>query len=479
MLNPPFLPRFSRGQRSPGVTRSGTFYYPIWLAYATGVLEQAGFRVSLIDAVARRWDRERTLQAVASAQPGLVVLDTSTPSIYNDLEIAQRIKELVPTSFVTLVGPHVSALPEESLNLAPQVDAVARGEYDYTLRELARALASGTGPQGIDGLSYRNDGKVVHNPDRPYISALDQIPFVSQAYVKHLRLTDYFYAIAPHPTIPIVTGRGCPHQCTFCVYPQVVHGHRYRQRSIESVVAELLYIAREIPQAAGVFIEDDTFTLDRERCLELCEAVTAAGLTLPWTANARPDVDYETLVKMRQAGCRLLCVGFESGEQAILSRLHKGTSLDRMRQFSKDARRAGLLVHGCFILGALGETEEAMQKTLQLAKELDLDTVQFYPLMLYPGTEAYQWARAEGYLVDVNYAQWLTKGGQHNYLLSQPNCARHTVLNFCDHARRSFYFSPKYLLRKARQVLTRPTERRRVVKAFTTFRKHLVSWGSR
>lgn len=455
------------------MTRSGTLYYPIWLAYASGVLEQAGFQVSLVDAVARSWNAEDTVSAVVSLRPNLLVVDTSTPSIYNDVEIARRIKQAAPDIFVVLVGPHVSALPDETLELANGIDAVARGEYDYTLRELAQAIASGRGPEGVAGLSYRSEGIVAHNPDRPLITDLDQIPFVSQVYAKHLRITDYFYAIAPHPTIPIVTGRGCLYKCDFCVYPQLVHGRGYRQRSIDDVVAEFEFIARKIPQATGIFIEDDTFTLDRGRCHELCNALIARGLKLPWSANARPDVDYETLVKLRRAGCRLLCVGFESGDQYVLNGLRKGTTVDQAHRFCRDARRAGLLIHGCFILGAPGDTDESMQKTIQLANELDLDTAQFYPFMVYPGTEAYNRARAEQYLPEVSYAEWLTSGGQHNYLLQQTSCDSGKVLALCDQARRRFYLSPRYFLRKAVQMVSSPRERKRVVMAFTTFRKHL------
>ncbi|MCL5960303.1 MAG: B12-binding domain-containing radical SAM protein [Chloroflexi bacterium] len=455
------------------MTRSGTLYFPIWLAYATGVLEEAGFAVSLIDAVAKRWDHDATVRAVAQLEPALVVIDTSTPSIHNDIEIANRIKLAAPTSFVVLVGPHVSALPEETLRLARGVDAVARGEYELTLRELARALSRGKTPEGIPGMSYRGHGQSVHNPEREHITDLDEIPLVSRVYARHLNISDYFYAIAPHPTIPIVTGRGCPSQCTFCVYPQVMYGHRHRLRSIGNVVSEFRFIVEQIPGAAGVFIEDDTFTLDRTRCLELCDALIAEGLTLPWAANARPNVDYETMVKMRQAGCRLLCVGFESGEQAVLNNLRKGTTTDRMHRFCRDAKRARLLIHGCFILGAPGETEQSMRRTVQLATELHLDTAQFYPYMVYPGTEAYEHSRSEGYLKNVNYSGWLDRNGQHNYLLSQPGCDTDSVLSLCAYARRRFYLSPGYLTRKARQVMTSSRERRRVVRAFSTFRKHM------
>lgn len=403
VLNPPFHPRYSRSQRSPAVIKSGVLYYPIWLAYATGVLEQDGaesehsYSVTMIDAPAAGYSLLDVLSLVDARPPRLVVIDTSTPSIHNDVEVAAEIKAHVPNVFVLLVGPHVSALPEESLVLCPEADAVARGEFEYTVRDLARMIRSGGELSEIDGLSFRDrSGRVVHNPDRPLIQDLDALPFVSEVYARHLHIKDYFYSIARYPQVTILTGRGCPHHCTYCVWPQTLTGHRYRRRSVENVAQEFAAIQRELPQVREVFVEDDTLTVDRKRCEELAEALIRQGNRLPFSANSRADVSYETLVQLKQAGLRLLCVGFESGDQGVLDAMRKGIQVEQFYQFREDARRAGVLVHGCFMAGGPGETRETLAKTLELAKALDPDTAQFFPLMVYPGTEAYDWARERG-----------------------------------------------------------------------------------
>ena len=140
LLNPPFYPRFSRSQRSPAVTKSGTFYYPFWLAYATGLLEKYGYEVKLLDAPAENLSRAETIKIVSEFTPQLLIIDTSTPSIYNDLEIAGELKNRIPNSFCLLVGTHVSTLAEETLRMPYAIDAVARGEYDVTVLELAEAI---------------------------------------------------------------------------------------------------------------------------------------------------------------------------------------------------------------------------------------------------------------------------------------------------------------------------------------------------
>ncbi|HQN17677.1 MAG TPA: radical SAM protein [Syntrophobacteraceae bacterium] len=473
-LNPPFLPKFSREQRSPAVTKSGTLYYPMWLSYATGVLEDAGFDVKLIDAPAQQKDVREVLDISKAFQPEMVVIDTSTPSIYSDIKMCSQIKKTIPRCITVLVGPHVSALTHETIQLDPSVDVVARGEYDYTLRDLAKAIEAKTDFEGVPGITFRRGEQVFDTPSRPYITDLDRIPFVSRVYGKHLNIRDYFYAICRHPEVTIITGRGCPHRCTYCVYPQTFQGRRYRGRSADNVVEEFAFIAESFPYVKEVFLEDDTFTIDRSRCTEICEKLIRSKNRLCWTANSRADVDRETLEMMKAAGCRLLCVGVESGSQAILDGIKKGISLDRIRKFFKDARRVGILVHGCFMVGNRGEDRRSMEETLAFAEELNPDTAQFFPLMLYPGTEAYRLAREEGNILTEDFAQWLTDEGLHHCVLNLPGLTNKDLVGFCDRARRDFYLRPRYVGLKLRQVLFHPSELRRTAKSLKTFLRFLL-----
>ena len=474
VLNPPFHPRYSRSQRSPAVIKSGVMYYPIWLAYATGVLEQDGFNVQLVDAPAAGYDLGCVLDRAERLQPRLVVMDTSTPSIYNDVQVAEAIKSRVPSTFILLVGPHVSALPEESLQISPMIDAVARREYDYTVRDLARLLDGSANPSSIPGLSYRDDdGAIVHNADRPFIDDLDALPFVSQVYRRHLRVEDYFYSITRHPEVTIITGRGCPYQCTYCLWPQTLTGHRYRRRSVANVADEFEFITRELPQVKEVFVEDDTLTVDQRYAVALAEELIRRGNRLPFTANSRADVSLETLRRLKQAGLRLLCVGFESGDQDVLDGMRKGISVERFHRFRKDARRAGVLIHGCFMAGNPGETEESLAKTLALARQLNPDTAQFFPLMVYPGTAAYEWTKRKGYLTTEDFRTWLTLDGLHRSVVDLPDLSAEDAARWCDDARRSFYLRPRYILAKTWQVIAHPGEARRILRAARVFARYL------
>lgn len=472
-LNPPFLHKFSREQRSPAVTKSGTLYYPMWLAYATGVLEEQGFDVKLVDAPGQGKGMEETLDFVKYFGPDMAVLDTSTPSIYNDVKVAAKIKEMLPGCTTVLVGPHVSALPEDTLQLDSAIDVIARGEYDYTVRDLARAVDTGSDFQQVPGITFRQNGKVIHTQDRPLIDDLDQIPFVSSVYDRHLNIKDYFYAICQYPEVTIITGRGCPHLCTYCVYPQTFQGRLYRARSADNVVEEFQYISETFPFVREIFIEDDTFTIDRKRCREVCEKLIKTKNRIGWTANARADVDFETLRLMKEAGCRLLCVGVESGNQQVLNNIKKGMTLKRIRRFFRDAKRAGILIHGCFLVGNRGDDRQTLAQTLQFAKELNPDTAQFFPLMIYPGTEAYQWAKQENLMTTEDFSQWVTNEGLHNCVVSLPGMSNGDLVAFCDRARRQFYLRPAYFVWKLRQILRHPSELERTAKSLKTFVKHL------
>jgi len=473
-LNAPFHPKFSRSQRSPAVIKSGVLYYPIWLAYATGVLEQDGFEVRLIDAPADSLSLEDVLEIVRSYQPGMVVIDTSTPSIQNDLRVAEAIKQQAPDVAIMMVGPHVTAMPEETLQSSAAVQAVARGEYDYTVRDVARTLEAGEDLGEVTGLTYRAaDGQIVTNLDRPLIRDLDSLPFVSEVYKRHLKVENYFYSITQYPEVAIITGRGCPYHCTYCVWPQTITGHGYRKRSIENVAEEFEYIARELPQVKEIFIEDDTLTVDQRRSQALAQELIHRGNKLPFTANSRADVSYETLHSLHQAGLRLVCVGFESGDQRILDNIKKSITVEKFYQFRDDARKAKVLVHGCFMAGNPGDTRESLQLTLDLAKRLNPDTAQFFPIMIYPGTEAFEWASTNQYMLTDDFDQWLTEDGLHRTIVSQPGLSAEEVVAWCDDARREYYLRPRFVASKIWEIITSPREAGRILKASRTFFKYL------
>ncbi len=249
LLNPPFMDKYSKSSRSPAVTKSGTIYFPLWLSYAAGVLDKAGYELKIIDAPAKCLSKEDTLKQIKDFRPALVVIDTSTPSINSDLAFTKSIKESLPAIKTCLVGTHVSACVEEILpQNSSYVDFAARHEYDYTLRELADKMSDSGKLKEVKGISYVENGAVINNPDREYIHNLDELPFVSEVYKKYLDIKDYFYAHVSYPTVSIFSSRGCPSKCFYCMYSQVMFGKSYRKRSAKSLYDECAYITKNFPE---------------------------------------------------------------------------------------------------------------------------------------------------------------------------------------------------------------------------------------
>lgn len=489
LLNPPFLPKFSRQSRSPCVTKGGTFYFPYFLAYCAGAVEKAGFETKLVDAVANCWNREQTVRFAKEFNPDLIAIDTSTPSIVNDMEVADALKDALPDSHITLVGTHPTALPEETLKKC-KADSVCRGEYDYTVRDLAAALEKEKGLESVEGLSFRRaqnsanfggarngvsvrNSKITNNEKRELIENLDGLPFVSEVFLKHFGkegIKKYFYASLRWPQTTILSARGCPYNCLFCNSPMK---HSYRARSIENVVAELEYIQKEMPFVKEIMFEDETFPAVKERTIKMCDEIVKRKIKLKWSCNARVNTDLETLKAMKRAGCRLMCVGFEASEKEVLDSIDKKTTKDMQLEFMKNSRKAGILVNGCFIFGLPSDTKETMRRTLEFAKELNCDTSQFYPLMVYPGTAAYEWAKKNNFVTTEDFSKWLTPDGQMTTTLSRPSLSRDELLAFCDLARKEYYMRAGYIVPKIFQSIKNPQEGLRTIKSARTFFRHL------
>jgi radical SAM superfamily enzyme YgiQ (UPF0313 family) len=456
------------------VSKGGTLYYPIWLAYATGVLEKAGFEAKLIDAPARDYDLAGVKEILKEVSPDLVVINTSTPSIYNDINVLEELKEVKPEVFYVLVGRHVSALPEETMGFSGKIDGIAIGEYDYIIRDLAFALKNGKELESVRGLMWKKDGKVIRNEVMPIIDNLDDIPFVSKVYRKHLNIADYFYGHSRYPIVTIVTSRGCPYRCFYCCYPQTMFGHKLRLRSPENVAEEFAYISENLPGVKEIMIEDDTFAVNKEFVNKLADLLIKQKNRIPFSANSRADItDLSLLRKLKEAGCRLFCVGYESGSQEILDSMKKSLKIEKALEFSRLAKKAGIMVHGCFMVGNPGESKETMEQTLVYAKKLNPDTAQFYPIMVYPGTEAYSWVKQNDYLKVNDYDQWVTKEGLHSTVVSFPNLGAEELVSFCNRARREFYLRPRYIVHKIFQSFYSIFELKRNLKGFKSLIKYL------
>ena len=414
-----------------------SFWYPTWLAQPAAMVEGS----KLIDAPAHDQSWEDIAHEFDSAE--LVILHTSTPSFNQDSRTAALIKARNPKCLVGMVGAKVMVQPEESLKACAHIDFVAREEYDFTCVELAEGRAF----EEIDGITYRAaDGSIVHNKPRAMIEDMDVLPMVSPIYKRDLDSTKYFGGYQRHPYVSFYTGRGCKSRCTFCLWPQTISGHRYRHRTVPKVIEEVKYILAEMPEVKEIFFDDDTLADAHDFVVELSGELAKLGFgqpgfPVPWGCNAKANVPQPVLAAMKAGGCRVLLVGYESGNQQVLHNIKKGLLTKVARQFTKDAHALGLTIHGTFILGLPGETLETIEETIRYAIELNPHTIQVSLAAPYPGTFLYKQATDNGWFSGTDML--LDDGGNQIAQLSYPHLSSKVIFDKVEEMYRRFYFRPR------------------------------------
>jgi hopanoid biosynthesis associated radical SAM protein HpnJ len=446
-LNPPSYAGFDggAGARYQAKREIRSYWYPTWLAQPAALVPDsllvdappAGLTAADVVPLARQHD--------------LAVIHTSSPTFGGDVRIAEAMKAENPALVVGFVGAKVAVEPKRSLQASHAIDFVAREEFDFTIAEIAdeRPFAS------IDGISYRQDGKLVHNADRPILQDMDRLPFVTPVYKRDLRPQDYSIGYLRHPYMSLYTGRGCRSRCTFCLWPQTIGGHVYRTRSVANVLDEAALVSRLFPEVKELFFDDDTFTDDRPRAEAIARGLARIGIT--WSCNAKANVPRETLAVLKDNGLRLVVVGYESGNQQILNNVKKGLRVDRARRFARDCRDLGITVHGTFILGLPGETKETIEETIRYAKDVNPHTIQVSVAAPYPGTEMYQVAKENGWLPEDSDDSSLVSGqGTQLASMSYPHLGHAEILNSVDSFYKRFYFRAGKLAEMSAELLRRP-----------------------
>lgn len=435
-----------------------------------------GYTCKFIDGAALDMSIIEFEDAINRFRPDMVAIHTTTPSIYSDVKHAELCKEVKKDCLTVLVGSHASALPELTLNLSHDVDVIARGEFDYTLVDLAKVVEGKKDPKDILGVTYREGNHVRSTPDRPFIENLDTLPFPSW---HHINPKWYFDPVKKYPFLTLVSGRGCPFHCTFCILPQVLMGHKYRFRSPKNVVDEMEYDLKLFPYLEGIMFEDDTLLANKKRCYKICLEIKERDLDIWWGCNVRADTtDSEILKLMRAAGCQLFVVGYESGCQEVLNSIQKGLLVETARKFTKLAKEAGIHIHGCFILGLPGETKETLKRTLHYIEKLKPDTIQVYAATPYPGTGFYEWADKNGFIVTDAWNEYVGEEHEQTCIISYPGLSGDEILTSVNKAYRDFYFNPGNMVNLATKVRSW-SDFKRLFQGFLNFFNYWQTYGSK
>ncbi|MCC6293842.1 MAG: hopanoid biosynthesis associated radical SAM protein HpnJ [Bryobacterales bacterium] len=456
-LNPPSFEGFDGGASSrwPATREIESYWYPVWLCYPAGMMADS----KVVDAPPHKISIEQTVEMAAQFE--LLVLFTSTPGFHVDVKMAEMMKDRNPKLKVCFVGPPVTVEPEQCLR-SKAVDFVVRREFDRQIVD----FAGGKPLAELPGVSFRKNGGFHHNPDGGFIEDLDSLPWVTKVYQRDLDFRRYNVPFLRYPFISFYTSRGCPAMCTFCLWPQTHSGHRWRLRSSDDVVNEVRYAIESFPGLKEVFFDDDTFNYKRERTIEICRKLNVMRREMghpdvTFSCTSRVTTDLETLKEMKEAGFRLMIVGYESGDTQVLKNIKKGATVDMARRFTKNAHSLGLTIHGDFIVGLPGESRESIRRTIDFAKELSTETIQVSIAHPYPGTEFYDYVKQNG-LITID--SMTDEQGHQLPNVVYPGLDRAELVDWVERFYGEYYFRPKAAWRVVRKAIFNGDERRRLYK---------------
>jgi anaerobic magnesium-protoporphyrin IX monomethyl ester cyclase len=389
LVNPPSPPEFrvSRGLMGGfGMAVSPELLYPpIELAHVASVLEADGHQVAIVDGDAAGLDADATRARILSEAPALVVTDTSSASLEQDLDLARATANEAGVPLI-LLGSQVTYTPDEVFERG-SIAAVVRGEPEATMRDLVARLAAGEVLTGVEGTSWRNaEGVVIHEPERSRIDTLDELPIPARHLLDN---AVYTFPGLSGPVTTVKSSRGCPLDCSFCGYT-LAQGLRFRFRSPAHVLTELedLYFKHGLRH---VVFRDPIFTTRKDRVKDICEGILERGMTeLEWQCEtAVKTLDRPLLEMMAKAGCTHISLGVESGNLEI-QKVHCGNKLkdlDLAHEVFAACRAVGIETRAFCMIGFPEETPEMADETIALVDSLDPDQVQFCAVTAYPGTK--------------------------------------------------------------------------------------------
>ena len=375
-----------------------TAWPPLGILYCAGVLMEAGIEVSLLDQPAKRFSLDQTVNWVKKEDPDIIGFSVLLSVAKEAPKIAERVKAENPNITVVFGSHHATFNAERILEKYPFVDIVVRGEGEHTSLEIARCLEKQRALDNVKGVTFRKNGMIVSNPDRPLNKDVDALPFPDRdlAGVQY-KSAIFGVKINSRKFTTMLSSRGCPFNCSFCGIRKFTR-RAWRPRSVENVMAELEYLQSEGYEQ--FLFADDNFTLDAKRVSKLCRSIKKEGMDIEWFCDSRVDhVSYDMFRDMVNAGCRCLLFGIESANQRILDYYRKGITPEQSEKAVRNARKAGIdIIVGSFIVGAPDETQREIVNTLQFANKLDIDVPDVNILGAHVGTDLWNDLVAKGLL---------------------------------------------------------------------------------
>ena len=396
LINPPLSLEERYGTWAKGGTRTP----PLGLAQLAAVTREQGYPTRIIDCAALELDDDQTVQSLLATKPRYIGLTATTVAICNAGDLARKLKDANKDWVIIIGGPHITALPEETMRAFPAFDVGVIGEGEATIIELLDALEAKRPLRLVKGLIIRENDELVRTESRPFIEDLDTLPLPAWDLLPNLarHYDTPTFSLGGSPASSLVTSRGCCGRCTFC--DRSVFGNVCRFHSAERVF-ECMRHLHEHYGINDIIIHDDAFVIDRRRVEKVCHLLIESGLGVTWGCNARVNlVSPDLLQLMRKAGCWQIGYGIETGSQRILDIINKGVRLEQIREAVRCTREAGIRTRGFFMIGHPGENEESIRETIAFVKTVPVDDFQITLFTPLPGSEVYRKIHEYGVLDD-------------------------------------------------------------------------------
>lgn len=376
--------------------------FPFYLSYATAILEREGFECRLVDGIAEGISDDQFAQRMGEFRAPIAVFESSMPSLKVDLANARRAKEL-GAEVVAFAGINSQMYEPEFLEKYPEVDFVFQGEYELTLLELVQKYFDNKDYASIKGLVWRDEeGKGHKNERREVVKDLESFPWPARHHLPMANYHDCPGAI-PSPSLQMWASRGCPYQCVFCAWPQIMYdGRDYRTRDVTDLIDEVEYCVKTYGMQS-VYFDDDTFNIGKRRMMAIAEEKIRRLPNIPWAAMSRADTsDEETLKALKSSGLVAIKYGIESGNQEVVDATKKNLDLGKAERMIGVTRKLGIKMHLTFSIGLPGETKDSIKETIRFAKKLNPHSLQFSISTPFPGSSYYEMAVKEGWLASEN-----------------------------------------------------------------------------
>jgi radical SAM superfamily enzyme YgiQ (UPF0313 family) len=392
LINPPI----TMEERYGAFASVGSQAPPLGLCYLTSMLKKSGHTVQIIDAQALDLDLTQTISEIKKTPSGLIGITATTVSIIRAWELARAIKKSNIKAKVLIGGPHVSALPERTLEEFKDFDIGVINEGEFTIVDVVESFKNGGNIADIPGLVYRDGEEIVLTAPRGLIENLDKVPFPAWDMIPDLAT---HYKPATHsyfqlPSATLMTSRGCNGKCTFCARPFM--GEKYRSNSPEYTIGMIEHLVKNYG-IKDIMFYDDNFLLDRKRVTKICDEILKRGYKITWSCLARTDVMPEDFFKLiKQAGCWQIAYGIESADQTILNNIKKHATLEKIEEMIRRTNEAGINTRGYFMIGCPGENRETIEKTINFITASGLKDFHVTFCTPMPGAELFDTADQHG-----------------------------------------------------------------------------------